>query len=105
MRRRYVGPKTPRVEHVDELDVRWRAAQRAFVIAGGVGASRDFSGPDAGWWEQWAIRRAELDRRRDRPALVEHYESALEQLDALEIYDHQQARMRRNLTPRQERAA
>lgn len=90
-RRRRAAVEVDGVE-VDEVAVRLTAAQRAFVVAGGVHASTAWDGPDGPFWERWTRSRPAPE---DREAQIAHYLAALERLHAMEVYDRMVERCRR----------
>jgi hypothetical protein len=90
-RRRRTAVDVDEVE-VDDVAVRLTAAQRAFVVAGGVHASTAWDGPDGRFWSRWCRSRLAPE---DREAQIAHYLAAVERLDAMEVFDRMVARYRR----------
>lgn len=73
-------------DQVDEIEVRNRAARYAYLTAGGVEASQDWSSPDWPWWERWNDKERRLFRRPTAERTA-HYLVALEHLDALPRFE------------------
>ena len=100
MARRIVRAQAPDDRADDAARNRRRAAQLAFVKAGGLGvdilADR--------WWSRWydrgveIWRDGELSRRERDEQHADHHIAALEHMgpDALELFERQLARLERN---------
>lgn len=94
MARRRRVEEAPVVE-LDDFEVRWKAARRAYVMVGGSTVGSTAPDDDA-WWSGWRRRGAGIGSG-DFEALALHYEAAVKRLgpDAVALFDKYLPHVRR----------